>query len=169
MRSTLLFAFLITVSACGHAPPPGDKKQAEVTAGQARVAPEAAPPDTTFEEDILALLEATNALQTARQICAPIIVALAEAHPGVPMEIWRELVDSMDDSEFVNLMVEVHKRHYTREEVRALLAFYQSEVGKRVVAKMPAIIADSQRVGVEWGQRIAEKFIEEVRKRGYEL
>ncbi len=42
-----------------------------------------------------------------------------------------------------------------------LLEFCQSEVGKRVIVKMPALIADSQKAGAEWGQRIAEKLTEE--------
>lgn len=130
---------------------------------------EAIASDTTIDEDIRRLLEVTRATAMAQQMMAPMIAALAEAHSDVPPELWSELFAGMAGDEFTAMLIEVYKHHYTREEITAMLRFYDSDAGRRILQKTPAVMTEAQQAGAAWGQSVAEKLMEGARQRGYSL
>ena len=46
-------------------------------------------------------------------------------------------------------MIEVYSNHFTEEEVKGLITFYESDTGKSMVRKMPMIMQDSMLVSQE--------------------
>lgn len=125
--------------------------------------------NTTVEQDIREVLLLTNAIGNAQQMMSPMLLALAQAYPSVPQNLWAEMMSSMGDDEFAQLLIDVYKRNYTREEIAEMLRFYRSEIGRSIMGKMPKVIAESQQAGGLWGQRLAERLLEGARQRGYEL
>ncbi len=124
---------------------------------------------TTIEEDIRRLLEVTQATAMAQQMMAPMIAALADAHSDVPRELWSELFAGMASEEFTAMLIEVYKHHYSREEIHAMLRFYDSDAGRRILQKTPAVMTEAQQAGAVWGQSVAEKLMQGARQRGYDL
>lgn len=130
---------------------------------------EAVAGNTTIEEDIRRLLVVTQATAMAQQMMAPMIAALAEAHADVPRELWDELFAGMAGEEFTAMLIEVYKHHYSREEISAMLRFYDSDAGRRILQKTPAVMTEAQQAGAVWGQSIAERLMKGARDRGYRL
>jgi len=44
---------------------------------------------------------------------------------------------------FKEPMIKIYLKHFTEEEVKGLISFYQTEVGKSMIEKMPLIMQDS--------------------------
>jgi hypothetical protein len=57
-------------------------------------------------------------------------------------EVFRDI--SMDD--LIKDLVPVYQRHLTRSDVRALIAFYSSPPGQKILREQPAMIKESMRV-----------------------
>lgn len=59
---------------------------------------------------------------------------------------------SMD--ELYDQLAVVYMESYTEEDVDAILAFYNSPVGKKMVSETPAITRKSMQIGQVWGMQL---------------
>src|SRR3970282_876266 len=46
-------------------------------------------------------------------------------------------------------------------------AFYQSEIGKKIIKTMPIIVKESMEVGKTWGMQIGEKVMNDLEEKGF--
>ncbi len=51
-------------------------------------------------------------------------------------------------------LIEIHKINLTSDEANKLIAFYNTEVGKLMLNKMPTIQTESANAGMVWGQQL---------------
>ena len=74
------------------------------------------------------------------------------------------------DAEIGNEMVRQYATDFSEQELKDLLAFYNTPLGKKVLAQGPKTIATSLQFMRDWGQRFADevdgKFHAEMQKRG---
>jgi uncharacterized protein len=74
------------------------------------------------------------------------------------------------DAEIGNEMVRQYATDFSEQELKDLLAFYNTPLGKKVLAQEPKTIATSLQFMRDWGQRFADevdgKFHAEMQKRG---
>jgi hypothetical protein len=56
------------------------------------------------------------------------------------------LVKEMNWEAIKEPMIEIYSKHFTEEEVKGLISFYQSNLGKSMTKKMPLIMQDSMLV-----------------------
>lgn len=120
------------------------------------------------EEAIRKLLRVTGAAQLGSQVASSVVAQMKPAFRGVPEKLWRQLEQELGDmSAFSEQMIPIYARHYTLEDLRALVAFYESPLGQRVVRATPAITQESMALGQRWGQLQAQKIIQRLRAEGY--
>ena len=62
----------------------------------------------------------------------------------------------------VALVIPIYDRHFSDEDLKGLIAFYESPLGKKAVAVLPQVVAESQEAGGQWGQELSRKCMEEV-------
>jgi hypothetical protein len=62
---------------------------------------------------------------------------------------------------------------FTEPELKAILTFYQSPVGKKLLDKQPTVVNESMTFAQDWANRLSEQVIpkmrEELKKRGHNL
>jgi hypothetical protein len=119
------------------------------------------------EAEIIKLLELTNVRNLAEQIFDLYIPQLRTLVPSVPKEFWDLFRANMDFDDFVKAYIPLYDRYYTLEEIRAMIAFYESSVGKKVVEVTPLMTAESMSIGQEWGLKMGQKLLEEMKQNGY--
>lgn len=70
-------------------------------------------------------------------------------------------------------VAKIYAGHFTEQELKDLLAFYNSPVGKKFVASQEAIVNSSLKFAQEWANKLSEevtvKMREELRKKGHAL
>jgi hypothetical protein len=127
----------------------------------------APPPGDAKARDIRRLLEVTGAAKLGLQIVDSLLDTQKKALPTVPESFWREFRASLKPEEFAELAVPIYDKHLTHEEIRGLLAFYQSPLGRRLLEVQPLLLQDSIAAGRRWGEGLAKKVLEKLRDKGY--
>lgn len=133
--------------------------------------------------DIEHLLQVTNALDIGRQfgggVIAQINQMIRKLRPDIPQkvldtlpsEVNAVLVEQQDDLK--ELIVLVYHEHFTREDIRGMIDFYSTDLGKKTIAVMPTLMGQSMQAGQVWGQSIAPLIDERIKARlsreGYEI
>jgi hypothetical protein len=62
------------------------------------------------------------------------------------VEMAAVLKQEMRWEEFEPLMIAVYKKSFTQKEMDGMLAFYKSDVGQSIVAKMPQVMQNSMQL-----------------------
>jgi len=55
-----------------------------------------------------------------------------------------------------SIWLHLYEKHFTAEEIRDLLAFYDSPVGKKLATAYPRLVLDSMNLGEKWGRDSGE-------------
>ncbi|OAN53809.1 hypothetical protein A6A04_13000 [Paramagnetospirillum marisnigri] len=128
------------------------------------------------------VFQLTGAARMATQmfdtIWPQLLGCLAGRNPHIPREVIAS-VSSATKVEFdANLptyltqMEIVYASMLTDEELDAMIAFYGSDIGRRVMDKMPALMAQSTALGQVWAIQVTPKIVnrvlEALRAKGYE-
>lgn len=67
-----------------------------------------------------------------------------------------------DPDKLVDLIVPIYDKYYTGDEIKGLLDLYQTPLGKKMIAVLPKIMAESQAAGGKWGQELGRECMMEV-------
>ena len=113
------------------------------------------------------LLEITGAIQMGQQIIDQTLTLQQQSNPSVPTEVWAEIRDELKLDDFRPAMLEIYDRHFSAADIEGLLAFYESALGRRLLAKQPEILQDSMAAGQAWAGEVQAKLLERLRSRGY--
>ncbi len=67
----------------------------------------------------------------------------------------------------------IYASHFTEAELKQILAFYQSPVGRRMVVEEPKALDESMANAGNWGDNLSDEVIakmrDEMKKRGHDL
>ena len=126
---------------------------------------ESADPEKTAA--IHRLLEVTGAIAMGSQMVDQLLAIQAQAQPAIPAQVWADIREEIDFSEFEPAMVHIYDKHFSTAEIEGLLAFYESDIGRRFIEKQPAIVQDSMAAGQAWAIGIQEKLRTKLEKRGF--
>ena len=115
------------------------------------------------ETEIRRMLQLTGTQKLMEQMKSQMIAALRAQITEVPDEFWTRFEKKMDMSEMIEKIIPLYDKYYSLEDLRAVNAFYSSEVGQRLMTTLPKITKESMAIGMEWGKRIGEEAEKEAR------
>jgi hypothetical protein len=148
-----------------------------VLGGHERAA--AQPADPAYAADAAKLIEATGATRIADQMAAfaaaQMIDGLRKANkadlPPRALEITREVIQSKfsaalrTENGLVQRLVPVYMKHFTHDEIRGLLAFYATPLGKKTITVLPELTQQSVEAGRDWAVSLAPEVNAELQRR----
>jgi uncharacterized protein len=126
------------------------------------------------------ILDVTDASDRANQALMATMKSLSgiieAANPGKAKEI-DELLNGLlapefhkDLGELLDVTSRTYADNFTADELRQILAFYQSDVGKKLIERQPAIIQKQSQIGQARGlavyASIREKLLKALREKG---
>lgn len=114
--------------------------------------------------EILRMLQLTGTQKLMEQMKTQMITGLRTQLKGVPDEFWVRFQQKMNMDELLQKLIPLYDKYYSLEDLRAVNAFYASDVGRRVLETLPKISRESTAIGMEWGKRIGEEAEREVRE-----
>ena len=75
--------------------------------------------------------------------------------------------------ELSNEVATLYASNFTDDELKTILAFYQSPVGKKVLDRQPQVVDSSMKFAQNWANKLSDEVIakmrEELKKRGHNL
>ncbi|HEX5777257.1 MAG TPA: DUF2059 domain-containing protein [Xanthobacteraceae bacterium] len=97
-------------------------------------------------------------------------------------DLQKDLVESLKaigpgfekrTSEIIDIIAGVYATRFTQQELKELLTFYQSAVGKKFVTLLPNVLEESFVKTQEWGGKLSEEIVRtlraEMKKRGHAI
>jgi uncharacterized protein len=96
---------------------------------------------------------------------------LASDLNAVAAELRKEYAPRV--SELTDHVAELYARRFTEAEMKQILAFYSSPVGKKYQSQLPQIIQASSKFAHDWANKLSDEVIqkmrEDMKKRGHPL
>ncbi|MEO6193794.1 MAG: DUF2059 domain-containing protein [Thermoanaerobaculia bacterium] len=109
------------------------------------------------EQDVRRLLELTGSAKLGKQVLTQMFEAFKQGAPEVPASTWDEMLKEFDADSMIELIVPIYAKHLTHEDVKGLIAFYESPLGRKMTDLLPAITQESMQAGQQWGMEVAQK------------
>lgn len=123
----------------------------------------------TINEEIRELLAVTNSAKLGDQMLDQIFYSYEKMIPNVPAEIWREARARMQANDLVELVIPIYAKHFNRDDIKGLISFYKSPIGKKLVANQGAIMQESMAIGMAWGQEVSKGIEDDLKEKGYKV
>jgi hypothetical protein len=130
-----------------------------------RAARAQAAPDAALAADIQKLLDLTKASQLGTQMASlvsqQVIQGLKQSQPNMPpraAEVIQQFLGEQFAIAFsasspdgmMPKLVAVYANHFTQQDIRGLIAFYNTDLGQKLINQTPLIVSESATVGQEW-------------------
>jgi len=122
--------------------------------------------DPQFRADIESLLQVTGAgafgAQMAALVSNQVVDSMKQTQPGMPERVAAVVKETLTaeftkafepKGELMTKMVGIYASHFTPQEVKALLAFYGTDVGRKAVSVLPMLAQEGAALGQQWGQQ----------------
>lgn len=121
--------------------------------------------DDAFRKDIDRLLDVTGSskmgVQMATMASGQILDALAKQSdiPSKAIELAKAVLNeefgkAFEGPDGLNAQIAgVYARHFTHDEVRGLLAFYDTPLGRKMISVTPALLQEAGVVGQTWAEK----------------
>ena len=135
-------------------------------------------PDEAFRKDIMKLLDLTGSsklgIQMANMLSGQFLDGIRRMKPDVParaIEVAKELLNEEFTKAFESPdgltpeLVTIYAKHFTQQEVLGLIAFYETELGRKAVATLPQLMQESGAVGQKWAQQHVPRILGGVQER----
>ena len=125
-----------------------------------------APVDPEKARNIRRLLEITGSHNLGQQMIEQMMAALKRNTPGDEPEALKEKIFSIYEEEMQKAftvekvdaaIIPIYDKYLTGEELIALIAFYETPLGKKVVGVLPQIFREASAAGEQLGRGEQER------------
>jgi len=139
--------------------------------------------DAEKRANIEVLLKGNGMLANMPQIIdlliPQIIGDFKKINSEIPDKIWdeftkvgiAELKRSLPELE--EPVIAMYDANFSADEIKQLVVFYQSPVGRKIVVQLPQLAQQMMAMGQTWGERAGARAVERIRaaakQKGYEL
>lgn len=106
------------------------------------------------------MLEMTGALEMKEQLTHSVMNYFRSAMPFIPTDVTADLEQSFAKLDLETPIIAIYKQHISAQDADSIIAFYKTPAGKNMIQAMPAIMQQSQQVGLQMGRKTAQEVVE---------
>ena len=120
-------------------------------------------------DQIREFLTLTHTIESAHKMMSQSIkAARATSAPYYTGGFWDDMEKAVLDVDLVTPIISAYQKYYSQEDMAALITFYKSPVGQRMLAAQPQIALVLQSTlrdaGAEAGRQVGEKHKDEIER-----
>ena len=115
---------------------------------------------------IIEMMEYMQTSHFAEDMMAQTFSAMKSSVPGVPDSFWADFQKKVSANDLQERLIAIYDRYFTKDDLKAALAFYQTPSGQKMLSEMPALVRDSMAAGQEWSRKTGEQAAKELDQRG---
>jgi hypothetical protein len=112
------------------------------------IAPFASAQDA-FKADAMKVIKASGAASTIDVAKKQILEMVPEAKRAAFLVEFEASLPSLYEK-----LAEIYMKEYTHDDIKQMLAFYETPVGKKIAGKAGAVYEQSTAAGQEWGMSL---------------
>lgn len=127
------------------------------------------------KEDIQKLIELIDVKKIADEVSAVVVnqitMSLKNSDKQIPDSYYiiiREEIPiflTEQISLFMERVIPIFDKYYTHEEIKGLIEFYETPLGRKLIEKQPAITVETIQAALEWSQSLEALLAERLQKR----
>jgi hypothetical protein len=68
----------------------------------------------------------------------------------------------------MNMILPIYDKHFTHQEIRQLITFYESPLGRKISTTLPEIQQESVDAGRAWGEKLGDRMHQQLQERLHE-
>lgn len=126
--------------------------------------------NSTYKSSLQKLIQVSGSEFAYKGVINQMISMFKQQQSNVPSEFWDEFAAELNKDaigQLINMILPVYQKHLTEADLKGIIAFYETPVGKKYAEKTPLITQESMLAGQEWGKKIGEKVTDKLRDKGY--
>jgi len=102
-----------------------------------------------FKKDVVEYIKLSG---SAAQVTAVLEPVLAQIPEDKRADLKKEIDATLPS--LYDKMADVMMKHYTHDDVKKMIEFYNSPVGKKIQEVTPKMTKDQMKAGQEWGMQL---------------
>ncbi len=110
-------------------------------------------------------------IESAKNSFLPTHPQLAQQLDQVAVALRKEYEPKRN--EILDELSKIYAQHFTEQELKEIVTFYKSPLGKKLITQEPVVIDDSLKATQAWAaqfsDQVLERFRVEMKKKGYSL
>jgi len=110
-------------------------------------------------------MELTGSGKMAIQMMNQMMDSFKSSYSKVNDTFWEDFKKEIKAEDITNMIIPIYDKHYTESDIDQLIAFYNSPIGKKMIATMPQVMQESMIAGQAWGKQISEKVIAKLKEK----
>ena len=119
------------------------------------------------EADIEKLLEITESLDMGQQMVDQLFAMQQSVQTAVPQEVWDEIRAELDMTRMRPVIIAIWDRHFSHDDIRGLIDFYESPLGRKLIETQPAVMQESMAAGELWARQVLQRIRTKLAQKGY--
>ena len=117
--------------------------------------------------NIKKLLDITGSRNMSRKIINQLIGSFKSEYPQVSGKFWDAFIAELKPEEMVDEYIPIYSKYFTNEEIKGIITFYETPLGKKTLSVIPQISQESTAIGIKYGKQAAERALEKLKSEGY--
>ncbi|MEH2163945.1 MAG: DUF2059 domain-containing protein [Nostoc sp.] len=117
--------------------------------------------------NIKKLLDITFTKNTFKYLISELLNNFKSEYPQAPQKFWDTFAAELKPDDLVNEIIPLYKKYFTNEEIKQLIAFYETPVGQKAITTLPQIVQDSNLIGIKYGTAVAKRALKKLEAEGY--
>lgn len=122
--------------------------------------------DKEYRDVLEKMLTLSGALKTAETIVPQMVSGMKKAAPSVADSYWDSFAAKWKvkfADRMVDLYVPIYQKYLTIDDLKGMIAFYETPVGKKLSEATPKISQDAMQLGQKIGMEMATELQQELR------
>ncbi len=112
----------------------------------------------TKEQDIKLLINTMDMVKGAKKGVEMMFEQMSKM--GIDNQAIKAVTENINYNELVDLYIPIYDKNFTHEDIKELIAFYNTPVGKKYIEKQSVILEEGMKAGQAWGMKLAQKIME---------
>ncbi|MGY6562074.1 MAG: DUF2059 domain-containing protein [Luteibaculaceae bacterium] len=122
---------------------------------------------TQKEKDILTFLDINGGRAASELMLNQVFTAFKKMKPDVPATFWEQARKDFTVDGLHQELLPLYEDLFTHEEIKELIAFYQTDTGKKMASLTNEIARRSMAAGEVFGRNLAENLMKKIEEAGY--
>ncbi|MCA9403639.1 MAG: DUF2059 domain-containing protein [Candidatus Omnitrophica bacterium] len=110
-------------------------------------------------EEVIELMEISGMGGLGEELVNELMPELKAMLPDAPPRFWQEVRNNINTAELIEKIIPIYQKLLTSADIQAILKFYDTPVGRKLLSVQGQVSAESYYLGQEWGQFIVEQVV----------
>lgn len=122
-------------------------------------------PSSEYKATLEKMLELSGAMASAKAMVPQMIAMMKQQSPSVSAAFWdgfQKKWEAKFGSKLAELYVPIYQKYLKLDDLKKIVAFYESPAGKKLGASTPAMMAEGMQIGQKLGMEIAAELQQEL-------